>query len=83
LLDKLASPVCNVIVQFGEHAIAIIRVDDVFKTDGTRFELFSRVAEVGDVAGHVLDRQSLLHARSVQHDAILFEDKLRDREFLY
>src|ERR1700690_1946369 len=55
LLDKLASPVRNVIVQFSEHAIAISGVDDIFKPDGARLELFSRVAEVGNVAGHVLN----------------------------
>jgi hypothetical protein len=82
VLDELAAPVRDVVVQFGEHALAISWVDDVLKRDGARFELLRRVAEVGDVAGYILDRQPDFHACSVQHDAILFEDKLRDCKFL-
>ncbi len=35
-----------------------------------------------DIAGHVFDWQALFNARSVQHEALLVEDKLRDSEFL-
>ncbi len=56
-------------------------MDYIGEGDGAGFQLLHRIPEIGDVAGDVLDRQFVLHARPVQHDRVLIEDEFRDREF--